>query len=151
MCGDLENTIERFYILTICTCHQAGTCDLITMSYSLSMIPDKAGALKSAASLLKPNGEGVLGIADFFYGGGRRASYGKGDKDGITNILTRIYCEFTRLWFKQDHVILLKDTMFDCVRDVLDFNAIPQERFRKRVPLLPLLRPWHGCLLAPTK
>lgn len=130
---------------------KAGTCDLVTFSYSLSMIPDKAGALKSAAMLLKSKGEGVLGIADFFYGGGKRASYGKGDRDGITNILTRIYCEFTRLWFKQDHVILLKEEMFDCVKDVFDFTAVPQERFRRRVPLLPLLRPWHGCLMAPTK
>lgn len=130
---------------------KAGTCDLVTFSYSLSMIPDKTAALKTAASLLKPKGEGTLGIADFFYGGGKRASYGKGDKDGITNILTRIYCEFTRLWFKQDHVILLKESMFDPVRDKLDFDAIPQERFRRRVPLLPLLRPWHGCVMAPTK
>jgi len=144
-----------------------------------------------------------------FQGGGKRASHGKGDRDGITNILTRVYCEFTRLWFAQDHVILLKvksasacavvdfqvfrlretwaeaeetngetgqertrstgrkkqgsrltlilysltsqDRMFDCVRNSLDFDAVPQERFRKRVPLLPLLRPWHGCLMAPTK
>mmetsp|Transcript_4456 Transcript_4456/g.11182 ORF Transcript_4456/g.11182 Transcript_4456/m.11182 type:complete len:496 (+) Transcript_4456:132-1619(+) len=130
---------------------KAGTCDLVTFSYSLSMIPDKTAALKSAAKLLKPKGEGTLGIADFFYGGGKRASYGKGDKDGITNILTRIYCEFTRLWFKQDHVILLKEDMFECVKGVLDFTAVPQERFRRRVPLLPLLRPWHGCVMAPTK
>mmetsp|Transcript_17242 Transcript_17242/g.41818 ORF Transcript_17242/g.41818 Transcript_17242/m.41818 type:complete len:680 (+) Transcript_17242:53-2092(+) len=130
---------------------KSGTCDLVTMSYSLSMIPDKAGALQSAVKLLKPKGEGVLGVADFFYGGGRRASYGKGDRDGITNILTRAYCEFTRLWFKQDHVILLEESMFDGVRDKLDFDMVPQERFRRRVPLLPLLRPWHGCLMAPTK
>jgi len=130
---------------------KSGTVDLVTMSYSLSMIPDKEGALKSAVKLLKPKGEGVLGVADFFYGGGKRASHGKGDRDGITNILTRVYCEFTRLWFAQDHVILLKDRMFDCVRNSLDFDAVPQERFRKRVPLLPLLRPWHGCLMAPTK
>jgi len=130
---------------------KSGSVDLVTMSYSLSMIPDKEGALKSAVKLLKPKGEGVLGVADFFYGGGKRASHGKGDRDGITNILTRVYCEFTRLWFAQDHVILLKDRMFDCVRNSLDFDAVPQERFRKRVPLLPLLRPWHGCLMAPTK
>lgn len=40
---------------------KAGTADLVTFSYSLSMIPDKTAALKSAAMLLKPNGEGVLG------------------------------------------------------------------------------------------
>jgi ubiquinone/menaquinone biosynthesis C-methylase UbiE len=127
------------------------TCDLVTFSYSLSMIPDKKSALKSAVSLLKPQGAGVLGIADFFYGGGKRASYGLGDEDGITNIFTRIYCEFTRLWFKQDSVILLKEEVFKCVQEDVDLQKVPQERFRKRVPLLPLLRPWHGVLVAPTK
>ena len=127
------------------------TCDLVTFSYSLSMIPDKKAALKSAVSLLKPQGAGVLGIADFFYGGGKRASYGLGDEDGITNIFTRIYCEFTRLWFKQDSVILLKEQMLKCIQDDVDLKKVPQERFRKRVPLLPLLRPWHGVLVAPSK
>eukprot|EP00286_Rhodomonas_abbreviata_P020206 CAMPEP_0181300056 /NCGR_PEP_ID=MMETSP1101-20121128/6680_1 /TAXON_ID=46948 /ORGANISM="Rhodomonas abbreviata, Strain Caron Lab Isolate" /LENGTH=697 /DNA_ID=CAMNT_0023405255 /DNA_START=52 /DNA_END=2145 /DNA_ORIENTATION=+ len=130
---------------------KAGTVDIVTFSYSLSMIPDKAGALKSAVSLLKPKGEGVLGVADFFFGGGKRASHGLGDADGVTNILSRIYCEITRLWFKQDGVILLKRGMFDGVRDKLDFESVPDEHFRKRVPLLPILRPWHGVVMAPTK
>mmetsp|Transcript_33525 Transcript_33525/g.52168 ORF Transcript_33525/g.52168 Transcript_33525/m.52168 type:complete len:363 (-) Transcript_33525:113-1201(-) len=125
--------------------------DLVTFSYSLSMIPDKTLALKSAASLLKPNGEGVMGVADFYYGGGKRASRGVGDSDGITNLFTRLYCEFTRLWFKQDGVILLKRNMFDCVRDQLDFETVPEEFFRRRVPLAPFLRPWHGVMMCPTK
>ena len=127
-----------------------GTCDLVTFSYSLSMIPDKEAALKSAVSLLKPRGAGVLGVADFFYGGGQRASYGLGDEDGVTNIFTRVYCELTRLWFKQDAVILLKEAVFKCIENDVDFQKIPQERFRKRVPLLPFLRPWHGVLVAPS-
>ncbi|EKX35615.1 hypothetical protein GUITHDRAFT_97763 [Guillardia theta CCMP2712] len=128
-----------------------GKCDLVTFSYSLSMIPDKVGALDTAAELLKPKGEGILGVADFYYGGGRRASRGKGDKDGITNILTRIYCEATRLWFKQDGVILLKQDVFDAMRFKFDFDAVPDEKFRRRVPLLPILRPWHGVVMAPTR
>lgn len=127
------------------------TVDLITFSYSLSMIPDKAAALEQAAELLKPKGEGVLGVADFWFGGGQRASLGKGDEDGVTNILTRIYCHATRLWFKQDGVILLRQSMFDSVRSKFDFEAVPAEKFRKRVPLLPFLRPWHGVQMAPTK
>mmetsp|Transcript_64644 Transcript_64644/g.154320 ORF Transcript_64644/g.154320 Transcript_64644/m.154320 type:complete len:676 (+) Transcript_64644:146-2173(+) len=129
----------------------AGSVDLVTFSYSLSMIPDKTSALKQAASLLKPKGEGVLGLADFWFGGGQKASLGKGDADGITNLLTRLYCHATRLWFKQDGVILLKQSMLDPVRDRFDFDAVPTENFRKRVPLLPLLRPWHGVQMAPTK
>mmetsp|Transcript_12300 Transcript_12300/g.29012 ORF Transcript_12300/g.29012 Transcript_12300/m.29012 type:complete len:700 (-) Transcript_12300:473-2572(-) len=130
---------------------KAGTCDVVTFSYSLSMIPDKAAALSSAVKLLKPKGEGVMGIADFYYGGGKRASHGLGDEDGITNVLTRIYCELTRLWFKQDGVILLKRSMFKAVEEDLDFDSVPSEFFRKSVPLLPVLRPWHGVIMAPTK
>eukprot|EP00292_Cryptomonas_paramecium_P004212 CAMPEP_0113690478 /NCGR_PEP_ID=MMETSP0038_2-20120614/17813_1 /TAXON_ID=2898 /ORGANISM="Cryptomonas paramecium" /LENGTH=679 /DNA_ID=CAMNT_0000611807 /DNA_START=21 /DNA_END=2060 /DNA_ORIENTATION=- /assembly_acc=CAM_ASM_000170 len=130
---------------------QTGTCDWVTFSYSLSMIPMKEAALKSAVSLLKPKGAGVLGIADFFYGGGLRASFGLGDTDGITNIFTRIYCELTRLWFKQDNVILLKQRVLDTIKSDVDMDLVPQERFRKRVPLLPMLRPWHGVLVAPTR
>ena len=129
----------------------SGSCDLVTMSYSLSMIPNKELALASAAKLLKPKGEGVLGVADFFYGGGPRASRRTGDEDGITNILTKIYCEGTRLWFKQDGVILLKRSVFKSAAHLFDFDAVPDEMFRKRVPLLPILRPWHGVIMAPTK
>jgi len=127
------------------------TCDLVTMSYSLSMIPSKEQALQSAANLLKPKGEGVLGLADFFYGGGPRASRRQGDKDGITNIFTKIYCELTRLWFKQDGVILLKRSVLESAAHLFDFESVPDEMFRKRVPLLPILRPWHGVIMAPTK
>jgi len=129
----------------------SGSCDLVTMSYSLSMIPNKELALQSAAKLLKPKGEGVLGIADFFYGGGPRSARRLGDKDGVTNIFTKIYCEGTRLWFKQDGVILLKRSVLESAKHLFDFEAVPDEMFRKRVPLLPILRPWHGVIMAPTK
>jgi betaine lipid synthase len=128
-----------------------GSCDLVTMSYSLSMIPNKELALQSAAKLLKPKGEGVLGVADFFYGGGKKSSRNKGDEDGITNIFTKLYCEGTRLWFKQDGVILLKRSVLQSAAHLFDFSAVPDEMFRRRVPLIPFLRPWHGVVMAPTK
>jgi ubiquinone/menaquinone biosynthesis C-methylase UbiE len=129
----------------------SGTVDLITFSYSLSMIPNKTAALEQASVLLKPKGQGVMGIADFWFGGGRRAALGKGDRDGVTNVLTRIYCHATRLWFKQDGVILLREDMLDPVRSKFDFDGVPTEKFRRRVPLLPFLRPWHGVQMATTK
>ena len=42
----------------------AEPADVITFSYSLTMIPDWFTALENAARLLKP--DGVLGVADFF-------------------------------------------------------------------------------------
>lgn len=43
---------------------QAGSADLVTFSYSLSMIPSKQAALRQAAMLLKDGG--FLAVADFF-------------------------------------------------------------------------------------
>ena len=45
----------------------AGSADLVTFSYSLSMIPDKAAALRQAARLI--NDTGAVGVADFFQQG----------------------------------------------------------------------------------
>lgn len=42
-----------------------GTVDLVTFSYSLSMIPNFLDAVDRAAALLKPR-VGVLGVADFY-------------------------------------------------------------------------------------
>lgn len=42
-----------------------GTVDLVTFSYSLSMIPNFLDAVDRAAALLKPR-TGILGVADFY-------------------------------------------------------------------------------------
>jgi len=39
----------------------------------------------------------------------------------------------------------------DPVRSKFDFDGVPTEKFRRRVPLLPFLRPWHGVQMATTK
>jgi len=44
-----------------------GNADLVTMSYSLSMIPDQHVGITMAVKLLKPDGKGILALADFFF------------------------------------------------------------------------------------
>eukprot|EP00054_Salpingoeca_dolichothecata_P008231 m.46999 g.46999 ORF g.46999 m.46999 type:complete len:716 (-) comp17586_c0_seq2:67-2214(-) len=116
------------------------TCDLVTMSYSLSMIPNKNAALVNATKLLLPDGEGCLGIADFFY---RR------NDTWEFNLLKMAYNEAVRLWFKQDNVHLLRASMLDCVNDSM--KEVFQERFRARVPFVPFLKPVHGVTVYTTK
>lgn len=54
---------------------KAGTVDIITMSYSFSMIPDQKAAAFNATKLLKP--KGYLALADFFL---------KGNYDGLFHL-----------------------------------------------------------------
>lgn len=70
--------------------------DLITFSYSLTMMPDWFRALQHAAAMLRPNG--VLGVVDFTVaakhpGPGRRRQ----------GWLAR---QFWRIWFERDNVHL---------------------------------------------
>ena len=46
---------------------KAGTVDVVTMSYSYSMIPDQKAALDNATKLCKKGG--FVGVADFFLNG----------------------------------------------------------------------------------
>lgn len=115
---------------------EAGSVDLVTFSYSLSMIPDKEAALRQAARLLKAGG--TLAIADFFARG--ETSYQVSDDKGeeyklmssrfdsfplsapplrqskpLTRYLSRTYDWGCRMWFKQDGVYLLQDNVFNAV------------------------------------
>ncbi|EGD83081.1 hypothetical protein PTSG_03719 [Salpingoeca rosetta] len=115
-----------------------GTAHLVTFSYSLSMIPNKTAALQQAARLLHP--DGAIGVADFFQAGPAHHQH-----KPVSRMLSRLYDLGCKLWFRQDGVHLLSDHLFDTVleRDngVL---AVCTERFRGQVPLIPVLRPWHG-------
>ncbi|KAI0546465.1 hypothetical protein F4679DRAFT_410210 [Xylaria curta] len=78
--------------------------DLITMSYSLSMIPDYYSVVDSLASLLAPNG--VLGVVDFYVQSRVDVSfrnYTGGLIDRHVNFIGRT---FWRAWFDIDRVAL---------------------------------------------
>lgn len=81
-----------------------GGVDLITMSYSLSMIPDYYSVVDALPSLLAPNG--IVGVVDFYVQSEVDVSfrnYTGGLVNRHTNFLQRT---FWRAWFDIDRVAL---------------------------------------------
>ena len=116
-----------------------GSVDIITMSYSYSMIPDQRAAMANATQLLKP-GEGLLAIADFFL---------KGNYDDCLPSLSRnmraIERMFHKYWFAMDHIHLLGEEQLSLGGPALE--VIWDNRFRGGVPFLPFLQPYHGVYI----
>ncbi len=116
-----------------------GTVDVVTMSYSFSMIPDQRAALASAAKLLKKGG--VVAIADFFL---------KGNYDDVLSPLFRRFraaeSVFHKNWFAMDHVHLLGDKQVE-MGLAENLEVVWDKRFRGAVPFLPFLQPYHGVFI----
>lgn len=104
-----------------------GAVDVITFSYSLTMIPDWFAAIENALEILKPGG--TLGVVDFYVGR-------KYASDGFVRHgwWTR---SFWPTWFAMDNVFPSPDHVPFLHRhcDVLHF-----EEHRGKVPYLPLGR-----------
>uniref|UniRef100_A0A7S0SSJ8 Methyltransferase type 11 domain-containing protein n=1 Tax=Chromulina nebulosa TaxID=96789 RepID=A0A7S0SSJ8_9STRA len=118
----------------------AGSVDIITMSYSYSMIPDKKAAVANATKLLKQNG--YLAIADFFL---------KGNYDDIlprfARALRAAESLFHKNWFALDHVYLLGDKELEFA-NTDELTTVWDNRFRGDVPFLFFLKPYHGVFIA---
>jgi S-adenosylmethionine-diacylgycerolhomoserine-N-methlytransferase len=103
---------------------EEGTVDLITFSYSLTMIPDWFRALEHALTLLKPGGH--IGVVDFYvsrkYPAEGRAKHGMG---------TRV---FWPTWFMNDNVYLSSEHL-----PFLEshFDTVHIEERRAPVPYIP--------------
>ncbi len=120
-----------------------GKVDMLTFSYSLSMIPDKTAALLHALRFLQPNGHGVLGLADFFLSSNDEATL-----PFLLGALRKLEATFQRKWFEQDRVHLISPAVLKRVEKAS--HCVWDERFRGGVPLLPVLRPYHGAYVALT-
>lgn len=118
--------------------------DLITMSYSFSMIPDQQAAIRNATKLLKGNKEGVLAIADFFL---------EGNYDdclpGFQKKVRSVESKFHKWWFANDHVHLLGEE--PATMGEPELEKIWDNRFRGSVPFLPFLQPYHGVYMMQKK
>lgn len=103
------------------------TLDIITFSYSLSMIPDALGALENAWRLLKPGG--LIGVVDF------HVSH-KHPADGLVKHpwSTRT---FWKLWFEMDNVFLSHEPLMFLKRK---FETLRLEERRAKLPWLPWVR-----------
>jgi hypothetical protein len=115
-----------------------GTVDVITMSYSLSMIPDQAAAIKNATRLLKTGGH--LAVADFFL-------QGKHDDclPGFQRFCRKLESKFHKKWFEQDRVHLLGKKQLTMGKP--DLEVVWDDRLRGSVPFLPFLVPYHGVVI----
>jgi S-adenosylmethionine:diacylglycerol 3-amino-3-carboxypropyl transferase/ubiquinone/menaquinone biosynthesis C-methylase UbiE len=121
---------------------KAGTVDVITMSYSFSMIPKQEDAVKNAIKLLRPKGH--LAIADFFL-------HGRHDDalPDFQRVVRKLESKFHKWWFEQDHVHLLGAKQIRMGSPALEI--VYDERFRGGVPFLPFLVPYHGVLIQQKK
>jgi S-adenosylmethionine:diacylglycerol 3-amino-3-carboxypropyl transferase/ubiquinone/menaquinone biosynthesis C-methylase UbiE len=118
-----------------------GTVDLITLSYSYSMIGNKKTTLKNINMLLKEGG--TIAIADFL-------SHGKHDSSlpSTAKFARSMESAFQSTWFSMDGVYLLTD------QNILDvsssYTSCIDVRFRGAVPyiswFLPLT-PYHGVCI----
>ena len=101
--------------------------DLVTFSYSLTMIPDWFAAIDEAYRILKPGG--TIGVTDFFVS--RKYASKSRRQHGWLNRT------FWTLWFAADNVFLSGD------HPAMLEHQFEVERFDERagkVPYLPLIR-----------
>ena len=101
--------------------------DVVTFSYSLTMIPDWYAALDNARSMLHPGGS--IGVVDFYVAR-------KYPPDGL-----RRHSWFTRtfwpIWFAGDNVFPSSDHVPYLHRH---FDPLHFEEHRARIPYLPFVR-----------
>ena len=104
-----------------------GPVDVVTFSYSLTMIPDWFAAIENALSLLKPGGQ--IGVVDFYVSR-------KYPTDGLTRHrwLTRT---FWPTWFAFDNVFPSPDHVPFLHKH---FDVLHFEEHKAKVPYIPLLR-----------
>jgi S-adenosylmethionine-diacylgycerolhomoserine-N-methlytransferase len=101
--------------------------DLVTFSYSLTMIPDWFAAIENAAAMLKPGGQ--IGVVDFYVSR-------KHPDDGFRRhgFVRR---NFWRTWFDADNVFPSPDHVPFLHRR---FKRLHFTENRAKVPYLPLAR-----------
>jgi len=105
----------------------SGPADVVTFSYSLTMIPDWFAAIDNALAVLRPGG--TIGVTDFFVAR-------KYPAQGLQR-----HAWFTRTfwpaWFGSDNVFLSPDHISYLQRK---FSTVRLEENRAKVPYLPLIR-----------
>ncbi|CAG8058690.1 unnamed protein product [Penicillium salamii] len=84
--------------------NEHGVADLITMSYSLSMIPDYFSVVDSLDSLLSP--DGVMGVVDFYVQSKTEFSFRNYTGGSIGRHVGWFMRTFWRAWFDLDRVNL---------------------------------------------
>jgi S-adenosylmethionine-diacylgycerolhomoserine-N-methlytransferase len=105
----------------------AGLVDVITFSYSLTMIPDWFAAIENAQRILKPGG--IIGVVDF-YVSRKHATNGQARHGWLTRT-------FWPTWFALDNVFPSPDHVPFLHRH---FDVLHFEEHRAKMPYMPLTR-----------
>ncbi len=113
---------------------EEGTADVVTFSYSLTMIPDWFAAIENAYRILKPGG--VIGVVDFYVA---RKYPAEGMRKHPWSTRT-----FWTTWFAMDNVFLSSDHLPFLLSK---FEPIRLEERRGKVPFMPLIRAPHYIFL----
>lgn len=111
-----------------CTTNSLDQYDCITMSYSLSMIPNWFSAIDNAHAALKPNGR--IGIADFLVAR-KYPEFPVEKQPWITRQFWPLWFGWDNVWPNPDHIPYLASK----------FNILSFKQERTRIPGLPFLRP----------
>lgn len=108
-----------------------GAADVITFSYSLTMMPDWEKALHQACRILAPGG--YLGVVDFYVSPNSRTL--------SLPRHCRLYRQFWRRWFSRDGVMLNPKHVVTLCNT---FEMHHLAGFTSKVPYLPFIRvPWY--------
>jgi S-adenosylmethionine-diacylgycerolhomoserine-N-methlytransferase len=105
----------------------AGPADVVTFSYSLTMIPDWFAAINNALAMLRPGG--TIGVTDFFVARKYPAA-GCARHSWFTRT-------FWPTWMGSDNVFLSPDHIPYLQRN---FSTLRLEEKRAKVPYMPLIR-----------
>ena len=106
---------------------EEGYADIVTFSYSLTMIPDWFAALDNALRILKPGG--ILGIVDFYV-----ARKWSGEGHHKQSKFTRHYWP---MHFSTDNVYLSHDHIPYLERH---FETLDLEEYYSKIPYIPIVR-----------
>jgi S-adenosylmethionine-diacylgycerolhomoserine-N-methlytransferase len=104
-----------------------GKADVVTFSYSLTMIPDWFAAIENARAMLKPGG--TIGVVDF-YVARKYPSHGNARHGWFTRT-------FWPTWFAMDNVFPSPDHVPFLHRS---FETVHFEEHKAKVPYVPLAR-----------
>jgi S-adenosylmethionine-diacylgycerolhomoserine-N-methlytransferase len=104
-----------------------GSADIVTFSYSLTMIPDWFAAIDNALRILKPGGK--LGVIDF-YVARKFASDGLKKHSWSTRSFWPVWFASDNVFPSPDHIPYLQSR----------FETTMLQEHRAKVPYLPLLR-----------
>ncbi len=104
-----------------------GPIDIVTFSYSLTMIPDWFAAIENARKMLRP--DGVIGVVDFYVSRKYPPAHWKRHR-WSTRTFWPIWFGFDNVFPSPDHLPFLHH----------HFQTVALEEHRAKVPYLPLVR-----------